>query len=125
TFDAFLYGGEIGHGQFGVEAVEIAVRVDISIDVRDVAIGKGAQYDGKGIGIANMPKEFGAQSFALLFMGLGCLSHTGDVYKLDGCGCDFLWFEYVRERLETGVRDLDNSDICLYCACGVSTYGCS
>src|SRR6266487_5549604 len=90
--------------------------------MRDIAVGKGAQHDGQGIGVADMSQELRAEA-ALLGCCLCALAHACDVHEFDGGVCDFPGIEDFCKRLQTRIGHLHDGDVGLHGAGRVAADG--
>jgi uncharacterized glyoxalase superfamily protein PhnB len=76
---ALLDAFEIGQHQLGVDGVGIGQRVDPTLDMGDIVIGKAAQHMGDRIDLADIGQELVAQPLALR----GALHQPGNIDKGD------------------------------------------
>jgi hypothetical protein len=102
-----LKGLHVGEDQLGVDRLHVAVRVDLAVDVRDVAVGEAAHHLRDRVGLADVGEELIAEPLALT----RAAHDSGDVDERHRRGKDLLRSEDLREAVQARIRKLDDADV--------------
>jgi len=97
--DALLQAIEIGEHQFGFDRSSVGDRIDLALDVGDVAVLEAAQYVRDRVDLADMGEELVAEALALR----GAAHEAGDVDEGEPGRNDRVGMRDFRERLQARI----------------------
>src|SRR5690606_31486172 len=101
------HGFKVGQGQFGVDRVDVARRVDASFDMQDVSALEAADDVKNRVDLADVGQELVAQPLT----AAGPADDTGDVDDADGGGDDLFTLDELLDDVEPLVGNGDNADV--------------
>ena len=73
--DALLEAVEVGQHQLGLDGLDVGDRIDLALDMGDVAVLEAAHHMGDGVAFADVGEELVAEPLALR----GAAHQAGDV----------------------------------------------
>ncbi len=106
-FPPLLDTGKVGEDELGINHLDIADRVDRTVDMVDIFIIETAHDLGNGMDFSDGGEELVAQPFAL---GRP-FDQTGDIDKFNGRGDNLLRVLDFSKLLQTGIGHCDDPDI--------------
>ena len=98
---------EVGEDQLRGDRVDVARRIDLAVDVRDVDVLEDAGDLADGVGLADVGEERVAHALALR----GAPHDARDVHETHRRGQDALRVVQLRQHREPGIRHPDHTDV--------------
>ena len=98
--ETFFHSFKIGQCQFGVDNIDVVLRVDRVGNVDDIVIDEAAHHMGDGVAFTDVGEEFVAKAFALGSAG----DEAGNVDEFNCCGHHFFRFDDFRQCIESQIR---------------------
>ena len=98
---------DICKNEFQVDGLDVAGRIDRTLNVHDVLVVEAADNVNNGVHLANVGQELVAKALTL-----ACAAYqTGDIHELDHSRRGLLCVIEFGQRLQTLVRYSDHADI--------------